>query len=113
MPESFGDICTEAIAQKNCLMNYIYAHALGETTILFLRKKEDDTPYVDMEVKNYRITQVFGSCNTRPEKKVFQFLEKYSKEKNISTETMNWRRGGLPDLELEVDEELREYLNQF
>ena len=66
-------------------MDYICDHALGETTILFLRKKDKpDESYVTMEVKNRKIMQVYGRCNSFPEKEVYQFLiEKYSKDKSV------------------------------
>ena len=85
MPGSCADICKESIDQENCLMDYICDHALGETTILFLRKKDKpDESYVTMEVKNRKIMQVYGRCNSFPEKEVYQFLiEKYSKDKSV------------------------------
>lgn len=83
MPGSCVDICKESISQDNYLMDYICDHASGETTILFLRKKDKPyDSYVTMEVKNWQIKQVYGYCNTLPEKDVCQFLiEKYSKDK--------------------------------
>ena len=112
LPDSCADICKEAIAQDNCLMNYICAHASGETTILFLRKRDNpNESYVTMEVKNWQIKQVYGCCNTIPRKDVYQFLvEKYSKDKCFLMD-LHEIMENLNEYENEIDDDLLEYLS--
>ena len=112
LPESCADICREAISQENCLMDYICRHASGETTILFLRKKDKpDESFVTMEVKDWQIKQVYGCCNTIPGKDVFQFLvEKYSRKKALFMDLDSMVDNYL-DQEYEPDDELMEYLS--
>lgn len=114
LPESCADMCREAISQENCLMDYICRHAAGETTILFLRKKDrPDEPFVTMEVKNWQTKQVYGCCNTIPEKEVLQFLiEKYSKKKALFIDLDSMIDNYL-DEEDELDDDLMEYLSGF
>lgn len=84
MPANGFEICKEAIRQDNCLNSYIYSHALGTASIMFLRKNDNpDKSYVTVEINNLEITQVYGSRNIIPDKEVYQFLEKYSIEKNL------------------------------
>lgn len=84
MPANGFEICKESIRQNNCVSSYIYPHALGTTSILFLRKNDNpDKSYVTVEINNLEISQVYGSRNIIPDKEVYQFLEKYSIEKNL------------------------------
>ena len=114
MPDSCADICKESIAQENCLMDYICDHASGVTTILFLRKKDKpDESYVTMEVNNWQIKQVYGCCNTLPEKDVYQFLiEKYSKDKCFLIDLQAMVDCYI-DNEDEMDDDLMDYLYGF
>lgn len=82
MPESAFDICQEAVAQGNCLMDYVDAHAGGAATILFVRKAESpDESFVTMEIKDKVIEQVYGRFNQLPSREVYEFLEKYARIK--------------------------------
>lgn len=81
MPRTAIEMCEEAINQSNCLMNYIKPHADGETTILFIRQRNNpERSFVTMEVKDWEIRQVYGSCNSLPEEGVYDFLEEYARE---------------------------------
>ena len=83
-PKTPDDIFMEALALRNCLDNYYERHANCQTTIVFLRKKEEpDKPYVAMEVASGRIIQVRAACNMQPEPPVIDFVIKYAKEKNL------------------------------
>ncbi len=81
MPSSAYDICEEGFNQHNCASNYISDHAEGETTILFLRKKESpNISFVTMEVgADDEIHQVYGRFNTLPQKDVYEFIVEYAK----------------------------------
>ena len=62
--------------------DYIEKHALGESTILFLRKKKaKDKSFVTIEVKENMIAEVRGQYNSIPSKDVYVFLEEYAKNK--------------------------------
>lgn len=86
MPSRAYDIYNEALYQHNCVADYIYDHANGETTILFLRKNDaPNVPFVTMEVgSDFDIKQLYGKFNKLPQKDVYQFIVEYSKAKVIS-----------------------------
>ena len=87
MPGSSLDFCKEAFSQKNCLMDYIDEHAVGETTILFIRKNEKPAKsFVTMEVLDGNIEQVYAGGNTLPRKEVFMFICEYAKRKGFSVD---------------------------
>ena len=81
MPESSLDMGKEAIYQRNCLMDYVDAHASGETTILFVRKSDDlKRPFVTIEVRSGVIIQVRGRFNALPGRDVYEFLSDYARK---------------------------------
>ena len=86
MPSCAFDMCKEAVCQHNCLADFIYDHAEGETTILFLRKRTaPDVSFVTMEVgPDLEIKQVYGKCNSLPRKDVYEFIVEYSKAKSFT-----------------------------
>lgn len=85
MPGSVLELCEEAIDQSSCLMNYIEDHANGDTTILFIRKKEKPRKsFVTMEVRGGEIKQVYGTCNVLPGEEIFEFLETYAAHTHIA-----------------------------
>ena len=64
MPGSAMDLCREAVRQGNCLLDYLKEHARGETTIVFVRRKQDpDANFVTMEIRDQVIEQVFAQFN--------------------------------------------------
>ena len=80
MPSSAFDLYCEAICQHNCLEDYVYSHAEGDTTILFLRKKTNpNKSFVTIEVGSDSIIQVYSTCNKLPQKEVYEFIVEYSK----------------------------------
>ena len=84
LPKDALDICKEAIAQGNCLMEYVYEHAYAETTILFLRRAElPEKSFVTMEVSGDSIQQVYARYNELPGIEVYHFLENYAREKEL------------------------------
>ncbi len=86
MPSCVFDIYREAISQHNCAADYISDHADGETTLLFLRKKEKpNIPFVTMEIGfDDDIVQVYGTCNTIPATHVYEFIVEYAQARNLS-----------------------------
>lgn len=114
MPQDGVDMCIEAIHQRNCLMDYIELYAAGNTTILFLRRKMNpDDSFVTIEVSNNVICQLYAKYNTLPDKKVYMFLETYSKIKGLYYDPYSLIFNSLDETEDEIDKELREYINQF
>ena len=84
MPSSCLEIGFEGLYQKNCAALYIYSHAEGSTTILFLRKKNaPGRSFVTVEVRHSMIIQVYARMNMLPDYSVFRFLEEYSQKKEI------------------------------
>lgn len=84
MPSNCLEFGLEGLYQKNCVASYIYSHAEGRTTILFLRKKSTpDKSFVTVEVRHSMIIQVYAKMNTLPDYSTFCFLEEYSREKEI------------------------------
>ena len=80
MPGSSNDFIHEARSQRNCILNYEIDHAMGRTTILFVRKnKALDESFVTMEVRGGSIVQAKGKFNKKTDKEVMEFLEDYSK----------------------------------
>ena len=86
MPTCALDICKEAVSQHNCLGDYIYAHAEGETTILFLRKRTaPDVSFVTMAVGlDLEINQVYGKYNSLPKRDVYEFIVEYAKARELT-----------------------------
>jgi hypothetical protein len=84
-PKTPDDIFLEALSLRNCLGNYYERHANCQTTILFIRKKEEpDKPFVAMEVTGGRIIQVRAAFNREPDQSVLDFVTEYAKEMNFN-----------------------------
>lgn len=84
LPKSGEEMCMEAIKQHNCLGEYVYRHAIGKTTIVFLRKKSrPDKSYVTMEISENEIVQVFKQCNQYPDCATYSFIERYAEIKGF------------------------------
>lgn len=114
MPGSALDICKEAISQGNCVMDYLDVHASGETTILFLRRKDrPEKPFVTVEVQDRAITQVYARHNSLPKKDVYVFLRSFAKARWLLYDPYMLILGIADDLDLKCDEELREYAEEF
>ena len=64
VPETLEEISQEGLSLHHCVGGYLRAHATGETTIIFLRKKENpDESFYTIEVKNNEVIQIHGSHN--------------------------------------------------
>lgn len=114
MPGSSLDICKEAIAQGNCVMDYIEDHASGDTTILFVRRvNEPEQSFVTMEVKDRVIEQVYGRFNSLPKKEVYEFLKEYARARWLLCDPYKLITRGMDDDEFDCDEELWEYAEEF
>ena len=65
LPKDLTEIVDEGRIQRICIGGYTSRHAMGQTNIFFLRKKDDeDTPFYAIEMNNDKvIVQIHGSCN--------------------------------------------------
>lgn len=64
LPIDSAEIVNEGTKQRICIGGYTSDHALGRTTLFFLRKKsEPDKPFYAIEMKNDNIIQIHGFGN--------------------------------------------------
>ena len=65
LPNDSNEIVREGNMQRICIGGYTTRHALGETNLFFLRKKEDPSmPFYAIEMDNRNvIVQIHGYCN--------------------------------------------------
>ena len=71
----------------HCVATYIDQVAKGETTILFLRKKQDpETPFYTMEVNNGVMIQCRAKYNGDMTEEVKEFVELFKRKKLKRTE---------------------------
>ena len=94
LPKNGMDMCTEAMCQGNCLLDYIDKHAKGITTIVFLRESTAlASPYVTVEVCNNEIKQVYAKHNAKPRREVYMFLNEYAYRKGFGFDPEELQRG--------------------
>ena len=83
-PKSPMEMCREAAAQRNCLLNYVNGHADKLTTVLFVRKCEShNKPFVTMEVKDNVVVQALARFNRVPDSDVQAFVKEYANVKGF------------------------------
>lgn len=89
--KSLNDFLNESSEQKNCLWSYIPLACSGYTTILVLRRKnQNHVPYVTIEVQgnskeNPVLLQVKGKFNQEVSDSVKDWLFDYCEERGIET----------------------------
>ena len=85
IPETPQEVVEEANAQRNCLRSYIERVKNGETIVAFIRRKEDpDTTFLSAEIRNGRLTQLKGYCNSDPRtKEIVEFMKAWAEARNI------------------------------
>lgn len=79
IPETMYDIIAEGKALHHCVGSYANRHASGETTILFLRKRETPTqPYGTIEIRGKRLIQLRSDHNNNvPKEESRDFIDKW------------------------------------
>ena len=83
-PKTPMEMVLESYVLRNCLGDYVYDQAEGETTILFIRKcSSPDASFVAMEVNEGEIVQVRAFCNAEPDPDVMEFVEGFAKAKGL------------------------------
>lgn len=64
VPKELKDITKEGISLHHCVGGYVQKHAMGETNIIFLRRKNDiDKSFYTIEIKGNEVIQIHGSHN--------------------------------------------------
>lgn len=87
LPKRIHEIRQEGNAMHHCVATYIDRVAKGETTILFLRKKQDpETPFYTMEVNNGVMIQCRAKYNGDMTEEVKEFVELFKRKKLKRTE---------------------------
>lgn len=87
LPKRIHEIRKEGNAMHHCVATYIDRVAKGETTILFLRKKQDpETPFYTMEVNNGVMIQCRAKYNGDMTEEVKEFVELFKRKKLKRTE---------------------------
>lgn len=79
---STNELINEGKALQHCVGTYAQGYADGTTILLVIRKKRDpDTPYFTMEIRDNRVIQCRGLRNCAPDKKVNTFVEAFETAK--------------------------------
>lgn len=79
IPENSSEIIKEGNDLCHCVgrINYLEKAASGETDILFIRIKDENTKsFYTVEIKDCKVIQCYGYKNMGPSKDVQEFLEK-------------------------------------
>lgn len=75
-PKDVEEIVHEGAALLHCVAGYARSHFAGETTIMFIRKKDEpNVPYFTVEVHDCQIVQCHGYRNERENKKPRDIIE--------------------------------------
>lgn len=96
-PTAPEDLAVEGLQLHHCVRSYIDRVANGQTTVLFVRKKDDvETPFFTVEVSNDRvIRQVhgFGNRNANTEPGMEDFIRRWATNKRLKIGAFNVLRG--------------------
>lgn len=64
VPHKLEEITQEGISLNHCVGGYVGRHAMGDTNIIFLRKREsENVPFYTIEVKDGTVVQIHGNHN--------------------------------------------------
>lgn len=64
MPKKPGDLIAEGAALHHCVGGYERSHAMGETDIIFLRRKaSEDEHFYTIEIRDNKVIQIHGKNN--------------------------------------------------
>ena len=85
IPRTPEQIIEEATKQKNCLRSYVESVKRGDTVVAFVRRKETpDETYITAEIRNGRLNQLKGYCNSNPRnKEINEFVTHWSRAKGF------------------------------
>ena len=81
------DVAVEGITLRHCVRSYIPSVSLGQTNIMFIRRKGQETePFFTVEVDTHNnIRQVHGmcNCNANTVEGLLDFIKKWTKAKKL------------------------------
>ncbi len=92
-PQTTNDFCREAIYMHNCLIGYLTAVLMNNTTILFMRDPRDvNKPYITIEVYNGELFQAYRRFNEDCSAEEAEWILDYCKRHGIKTGRFTFHR---------------------
>ena len=77
-PQTINDFCREAAYMHNCLMTYVEPYINNNTTVLFMRKKDDvNTPFITIEIYENELMQAYHRFNKDCTKEETNWIREY------------------------------------
>ncbi|MBR3242256.1 MAG: PcfJ domain-containing protein [Bacillus sp. (in: Bacteria)] len=87
VPNSSAEMLDEASQQANCLAGYVSRVAEGETSIVFMRRKESpEQSLITIEICGDCIRQALRAYNRQPDAEEINILKKYAKKIGVDYE---------------------------
>ena len=87
VPNSSAEMLDEASQQANCLAGYVSRVAEGETSIVFMRRKESpEQSLITIEICGDCIRQALRAYNRQPDTEEIGILKKYAKKIGVDYE---------------------------
>jgi hypothetical protein len=85
LPKDAADIVREGNKLCHCVASYIKKVAIGDSFIVFLRKKkEKDKPFYTIEIQNNRVVQIRGLANSKlKDSKAKEFIRDWSRKNKL------------------------------
>lgn len=81
-PMTPDEIIQEGKKLDHCVGSYADRHAKGQTTIMFVRKKDEpNNPYYTVEIRNNNVMQVRGTNNKSATKEIDAFIKIFENTK--------------------------------
>lgn len=83
-PQTINDFCREAAYMHNCLMTYVEPYINNDTTVLFMRKKDDvNTPFITIEIYKNELMQAYHRFNKDCTKEEANWVREYCRRHGI------------------------------
>ena len=83
-PQTINDFCREVVYQRNCLMGFLDSVLQNDTTILFMRKAEDQNmPFITIEIFKNRLIQAYHRLNRDCMGEEAEWIQKYCRRHGI------------------------------
>ena len=77
-PQTINDFCREVVYQRNCLMGFLDPVLQNDTTILFMRKAEDQNmPFITIEIFENRLVQAYHRLNRDCTREEAEWIREY------------------------------------
>jgi hypothetical protein len=83
-PQTINDFCREAIYMQNCLLAYVEPYINNDTTLLFMRKKDDiNMPFITIEIYKNELMQAYHRFNEDCTKEEANWIREYCRRHGI------------------------------